>query len=223
MSFATIAAATATRQNEDSRHGNIIDSSVNRDAPLFLGGSQSLPLAGSWSFWYLIRHGKGSVQAANYENSLHQIATVGTAEEFWSVYGHLQRPSRLPINSDYQLFRKGIKPVWEDSANATGGKWIVRLRKGLADRLWEHLLLVLVGGVFGETLGVCGAVLSVRYAEDILSVWNARAEDEEAQVALRETLKTVLCLPPNVTLEYKAHDTAMKDSSSFRNTEKIRP
>lgn len=99
-----------------------------------------LSLNSSWTFWYLIRHGSRAVQAANYEHALHPIATIGTAEEFWSVYGHLKRPSDLPSNADYQFFRMGIKPVWEDEENATGGKWIIRLKKGLINRLWEHLV-----------------------------------------------------------------------------------
>lgn len=67
---------------------------------------------------------------------------------------------------------------------------------------------------------VCGAVLSVRYAEDILSIWNGDANDETTKGALQTALRTILCLPPTLTLEYKAHDAAMKDSSSFRNTDK---
>jgi hypothetical protein len=38
----------------------------------------------------------------------------------------------LPTTTDYPFFRSGIKPTWEDSSNAKGGKWIVRLPKGLA-------------------------------------------------------------------------------------------
>lgn len=41
---------------------------------------------------------------------------------------------------DYHLFKSGIKPMWEDSANRRGGKWMVRLRKGIASRYWEDLV-----------------------------------------------------------------------------------
>lgn len=34
----------------------------------------------------------------------------------------------------------GIKPIWEDPANKRGGKWIVRLRKGLASRFVGYSL-----------------------------------------------------------------------------------
>lgn len=180
----------------------------------------ALSLPSSWTVWFLIRHGRGAVQAANYENNIHPVATVSTAEEFWAVYGHMKRPRDLPINSDYQIFRTGIKPVWEDEANSNGGKWIFRLRKGLGTRLWEHLILTLLSGIF-EKDGVCGVVYSVRYAEDIISIWNRTSQDEEEKNRLRDQLKAVLCLPPSALFEYKAHDLAMKDSSSFRNTDKF--
>lgn len=62
--------------------------------------------------------------------------------------------------------------MWEDEENKRGGKWIVRLKKGVADRYWEDLLLVIVGDQFAEAgEEVCGAVLSVRSGEDVLSVW----------------------------------------------------
>ena len=62
--------------------------------------------------------------------------------------------------------------MWEDEENKRGGKWIVRLKKGVADRYWEDLLLAIVGDQFAEAgEEVCGAVLSVRSGEDVLSVW----------------------------------------------------
>lgn len=79
----------------------------------------------------------------------------------------------------------------------------------------------MISGLFDDC-GICGAVLSVRYSEDILSLWNNDAQNEKMKCDLSETFKRVLCLPPHSLLEYKAHDTAMKDSSSFRNTDKVK-
>ena len=62
--------------------------------------------------------------------------------------------------------------MWEDEENKKGGKWIIRLKKGVADRYWEDLLLAIVGDQFAEAgEEVCGVVLSVRSGEDVLSVW----------------------------------------------------
>lgn len=131
----------------------------------------SHPLRSSWVFWFRppISKANGYVE---YEKTLHPIATCATAEDFFAVYGHLKRPSALPLVSDYHLFRKGVRPIWEDEENKKGGKWIVRLKKGVADRYWEDLLLAIVGDQFGEAgEEVCGAVLSVRNGEDILNIW----------------------------------------------------
>ena len=82
--------------------------------------------------------------------------------------------------SDYHLFKDGIRPIWEDDDNKHGGKWILRLKKGVADRYWEDILLALIGDQFVETSEeICGVVLSVRNGEDILSIWS---RDERGRV-----------------------------------------
>ncbi len=173
----------------------------------------------------MMRSNKSSVQAANYETNIHPIGTFSDSDEFWTIYSHLRRPNVLPVNSDIHLFREGVKPVWEDPVNAAGGKWIIRLKKGLINRLWEHLCLALITGdldseVKGAPFEACGVVVSIRYQEDILSVWSRTAIDENVKKSLKEAIKRALALPAPLIMEYKAHDAAMKDNSSFRNTSK---
>ena len=134
----------------------------------FGAGAKGHPLKSTWVIWYRPPTPKYS----DYEKSTIPLASISSVESFWSVYAHLKRPSLLPTVSDYHIFKKGIRPVWEDDANKKGGKWIVRLKKGVADRYWEDLLLAIVGDQFAEAADeVCGAVLSVRSGEDVLSVW----------------------------------------------------
>lgn len=124
-----------------------------------------------WAFWFRppISKSNGYVE---YEKTLHPVGEFDTLESFFSVYEHLKRPSTLPLVSDYHIFKKGTRPIWEDEENKKGGKWIVRLKKGVADRYWEDLVLAMVGDQFREASEeVCGAVLSVRNGEDILSIW----------------------------------------------------
>lgn len=96
-----------------------------------------------------------------------------------------------------------VDPIMQDEANSSGGKWIVRLRKGLASRCWENLILAILGEQFMVNDEICGAVVSVRYQEDIISVWNRTASDQTTTIRIRDTLKRVLNLPPNTILEYK--------------------
>ena len=130
--------------------------------------SSDHPTKHTWVVWY--RPPTSKYQ--DYEKSTVPLAHFFSAESFWAVYSHLKRPSTLPAVSDYHIFKKGIRPVWEDEENKKGGKWIIRLKKGVADRYWEDLLLAIVGDQFAEAgEEVCGAVLSVRSGEDVLSVW----------------------------------------------------
>jgi translation initiation factor 4E len=77
--------------------------------------------------------------------------------------------------------------VWEDDANKKGGKWIMRLKKGVCDRYWEDLLMAMVGDQFNEASDeVCGAVLSVRAQEDVLSIWTKN--DGGRNVKIRSVL-----------------------------------
>lgn len=101
------------------------------------------------------------------------------------------------------------RPVWEDPLNRAGGKWIIRLRKGVADRVWEDLVCGVVGDLFDECARgrpnvngdenanedengeewpeICGCTISVRQSEDIVSVWNR----VEADIKVREKIRWV--------------------------------
>ncbi|XP_061091606.1 eukaryotic translation initiation factor 4E family member 2 related sequence 1 isoform X2 [Conger conger] len=139
-------------------------------------------------------------------------------EQFWKFYSHLVRPGDLTGHSDFHLFKEGIKPMWEDEANKNGGKWIIRLRKGLASRFWENIILAMLGEQFMVGEEICGVVVSIRFQEDILSIWNKTANDQVTTSRIRDTLRRVLNLPPNTIMEYKTHNDSLKDNSSFRNT-----
>jgi len=209
-------------------------------------GAGGTPLQTGFSFWYM-RRGKGANKEATassdaqpdkesdkdtpqqvpnpYENSIKTVATIKTVEDFWCIYDFLVRPNDLPTTTDYHFFREGIKPTWEDANNSKGGKWIVRLRKGLASRYWEEILLAIIGGQFpgipdGE---ICGAVVSIRYSEDIVSVWNRTSSDRDITERLRDCIKKILQLPPQVHMEYKPHQASLQDKSSFRNTQVWKP
>ncbi|KAI1072219.1 hypothetical protein NW752_009709 [Fusarium irregulare] len=173
----------------------------------------SHPLVHPWTFWYRppISKAHGYIE---YEKTLHEIGTVRTVEEFWEMYAYLKRPSVLPVVSDFHLFKKGIRPIWEDDINKKGGKWVVRMKKGVSDRYWEDLLLNLIGDQFGEAGDeVCGAVLSVRNGEDILSIWTRN--DGGRVIKIRETMKHVLNFPPNTRVEFKSHDSSIQQRTAI--------
>ncbi|KAI7822922.1 translation initiation factor eIF 4e-like domain-containing protein [Gamsiella multidivaricata] len=178
------------------------------------------PLQFNWVFWFM--HRAPGSKILNYESSMKRIAGFGSVEAFWGIYSHLRRPHELPHVSDYHLFKKGVRPVWEDPVNINGGKWIVRLKKGLASRYWENLVMAVIGDQFDVGEEICGIVLSIRGAEDILSIWNQSADEGRINLKIRDTMKRVLNLPADTIMEYKSHNDALKDNTSFRNTDVFR-
>eukprot|EP01119_Soliformovum_irregulare_P016896 TRINITY_DN4955_c1_g1_i1.p1 TRINITY_DN4955_c1_g1~~TRINITY_DN4955_c1_g1_i1.p1 ORF type:complete len:327 (-),score=72.77 TRINITY_DN4955_c1_g1_i1:42-1022(-) len=179
------------------------------------------PLHNTWTFWYVRRVQGGPRTTDSYEKNIKPIGAFNTVEGFWSYYNHLLRPNDLPVTSDYHLFKHNIRPLWEDEINRNGGKWIVRLRKGMASKYWEDLILATLGEQFDVGDDICGIVMSIRYQEDLISIWNKSANDEEINNRIQTKMKEIFAQLPGLTMEYKAHDTSLKDHTSFRNAEQV--
>ncbi|KAJ2056343.1 hypothetical protein GGI17_006241 [Coemansia sp. S146] len=181
--------------------------------------SSEHPLQYAWTYWFM--HRAPGQKIDHYESSMIKIATFATVESFWAVYSHLKRPDQVSTITDYQMFRAGVRPVWEDPANIDGGKWMIRLKKGLASRLWEKLTMAVVGDLFevGPADQICGIVLSVRNSEDIISLWNKTAADAKTNALILDVMKRAMGLPADTVMEYKAHNESLRDTSTFRSTD----
>ncbi|KAI9178963.1 hypothetical protein H9P43_005625 [Blastocladiella emersonii ATCC 22665] len=175
-------------------------------------------LAHAWTVYY--SHRTPAQRITNYEDAIKNLGEFATVEAFWRVYSHLKRPSEIAPITDFQIFKAGVRPMWEDKENIHGGKWMIRLRKGLSQRFWEDLILGVIGEQFTDPIN--GIVLSIRGSEDILSVWTAHAGDGAEVLRIRDAIKALLQLPETAVLEYKQHNESLKDNSSFRNTDIFR-
>ncbi|KAF8920844.1 eukaryotic translation initiation factor 4E member 2 [Mucidula mucida] len=192
-------------------------------------GSPSVhPLRNTWVYWFRQQRAPGN-KIVNYEEGIKKISAFSSVESFWSLWTHLSPPSSIQPTTDYLLFHSGIRrPVWEDPVNISGGKWIIRLKKGVADRIWEDLVLAIIGDQFddcrpeseqdSEWPEICGCTISVRQHEDIVSLWNRVDGDIKLRDKIRDTLRRALNLPSSTLMEYKSNNDSMQDKSSFRNT-----
>lgn len=168
------------------------------------------PLRAPWCIWYMHRSPGSKIK--DYDLAMKRIGAFSSVEDFWALYVRLKPLDELASVSDLHLFRAGIKPTYEDPANICGGKWQIRLRKGIAARLWETLILAIIGDQFHGPLSegvapdeLCGAVISMRQHEDVLSVWNRTSGDGFATLRIRSVLREVLELGPDVNFEYVQH------------------
>lgn len=177
------------------------------------------PLRYTYVFWWMHRNPGSKIR--DYDSAMKRVGAFSSVEDFWAIYVHLRRVNELPIISDYHLFRAGVKPTYEDPANANGGKWTLRLKKGISLRFWEDLLLAIVGDQFhdvGDDL--CGAVMSVRNGEDVLSVWNKTSSNGIINLKIRNILRKCLNLGPDVVLDYKSHAEALAESQKSAQSHK---
>ena len=126
------------------------------------------PLQHDWTFWYFYPDKRMS-----WEENLKQVQTVSTIEDFWAVQNWIEPVSSLKSGADYSLFKAGICPDWEDSANSRGGRWIVRCKREEVDKAWMEVIMAMVGQQFGENQDteINGGVVSNRVRGDKVAVW----------------------------------------------------
>lgn len=104
------------------------------------------------------------------------------------------------------------------------------MKKGVADRYWEDLLFAIVGDQFAEAgEEVCGAVLSIRSGEDVLSVWtridggrNIKIRcvttvftNKPLLIVHSETIKRLLAFPADTNIVWKSHDDSIAQRSAI--------
>jgi Eukaryotic initiation factor 4E len=119
--------------------------------------------------------------SGTYEAGLTTVGEFDTVESYCRYFNWLKPPSKLERNSNYHLFKSGIKPMWEDEANANGGKWVLTMKNNpaLLDQCWQWLTMALVGEELDESDEICGAVVSLRSKVDRIQLWTRSKDDVE--------------------------------------------
>jgi len=200
---------TTLEENKEEEHDHSLDQSEIHAEALV-----KHPLQNRWAFWYYKNE-------RNKDWKLNQkiVTTFDTVEDFWAVFNHIQPASKIQTGCDYSVFKDGIKPMWEDSANRKGGRWVINLEKQRRnielDQFWLETLLCLIGEAFEELSDeICGAVINLRPKGDKLGLWTADASKGDANVRIGRTLKSRLNIPNDITIGYEAHTDSMSKSGS---------
>ncbi|KAG1731111.1 translation initiation factor eIF 4e-like domain-containing protein [Suillus paluster] len=146
-------------------------------------------------------------ETEDYEAGLTVIGEFNTVESFCRYFNWLKPPSKLERNSNYHIFKSGIKPMWEDPANSKGGKWVLTMKNNpaLLDRCWTWLAMALVGEELEEGDEICGAVVSLRSKVDRIQVWTRSKDDVERLNGIGKKLIKLLDVSEadNIGLEFQ--------------------
>lgn len=152
-------------------------------------------------------HNPHAPDGQDYEAGLTVIGEFNTVEDFCRYFNWLKPPSKLEKNSNYHLFKSGIKPMWEDPANAVGGKWVLTMKNNpaLLDRCWNWLAFALVGQELEDGDEICGAVVSLRTKVDRIQVWTRNKDDVEKLNSMGKKLTKLLDVSEadNIGLEFQ--------------------
>jgi translation initiation factor 4E len=168
------------------------------------------PLSRAYNVWCRFRNqrAQGVGHRVGYKQGIKPYGTFSTVEGFWHLYGHMLRADDLPL-VDICVFQDGIKPAWEDEANATGGQWSVKLHRSITAYCWEGVLMALVGNQI-ETApedAIHGLFLSVRFKDTAIAVWNRTVEGRDDALTVA-SLRRAMELDDDFVFEFRAHGAA---------------
>ena len=132
------------------------------------------------------------------------------------MYNNTYSISEVISNTDYLIFKKGIRPEWEDPANKEGGKWVVTLpieddMEEEVDKAWLQLLLHVIGGVFAkkERDIVNGMIFSIRDKHLRISLWCNSSTENESLLIIGKKFKQLSNLDEKYKFGYQIHKKAM--------------
>ncbi|KEP67290.1 UNVERIFIED_CONTAM: eukaryotic initiation factor-4E, putative [Hammondia hammondi] len=167
---------------------------------------EPLPLRYVWHVWEQVQQDDRSKE---YSDNTRDLAAFDTVQKFWQLWSFIPQPSELldhkrMVRQDkngrshvvdaVMIFKEGIKPMWEDPRNATGGHFEYRLSfpqmsAGQIDEYWNNLVL----GLIGSTVEGSDHITGVRLVDKLsqgrhscirIEVWYSKLPSREVQDSL---------------------------------------
>ncbi|KAI6648944.1 Eukaryotic translation initiation factor 4E-like [Oopsacas minuta] len=199
------------------------------------------PLQNEWTLWFFQQD-----STKDWGDCFQEIISFNTIEGFWSCFRFTlenfvetisfkvhkaSRPS--PNNCNYSVFKKGIRPMWEDPANMQGGRWLIqitRVKEGIGKAStahWFETLMLLIGEAFIDEQSpkdeqplsndICGAVIEIKQKNDRLALWSRdlnKARQDRIGKILKNTLQKHAGLSNFVLFQFFSHADSSKEGKS---------
>ncbi len=167
-----------------------------------------------WCMWYDVKPDSvEQTRSGFFGDRLLQICTMDALPKHQEHEKHMKAPEDLPQHANMYVFRKYIRPMWEQLPE--GGAWTLKIRRG-DDRVkaaWARL----VGDLLKDGLGsenVAGIVLSSRPREFSINVWLVSGETSVMRFEILERLRELWQLTEGDLIQFKDFRESMVDDSS---------
>ena len=172
-------------------------------------------LQNKFVFWYHIIDASSD---QDYQAQIKKLAEFDTLEDFWAIFQYLKKPDdcRQPI--EFQLFKEGIKPMWEDENNKNGGRIGLKLRKEYSNLVWEELIFAFIGGYFAEEIKneINGLVINCKKDFNTLQIWTKNFSQSITN-GIEKNIREILNIPEEVALEIKPFNEPQKYYNNYNN------
>ena len=172
-------------------------------------------LANKFVFWYHIIDNSSS---EDYKAQIKKLAEFDTLEDFWAIFQYLKKPDDYKQPVEMQLFKEGIKPMWEDENNKNGGKIALKLRKEYSNLVWEELVFAFIGGYLAKEIKdeINGLVINCKKDFNTLQIWTKSFSDEVTS-GIEKNIRDILNIPNEVVLEIKPFNMQHKEYNNNYN------
>jgi translation initiation factor 4E len=119
----------------------------------------------TWTLWE--QRVAAKTKNLDYSGQTKEITSFRTIKEFWACFNHIPQPSILFSGKRYarkerdgdtfvealMIFKKGVRPEWEDPENAKGGHFQLQIKPNQSgsgatvDELWNNIVLTMIAGM----------------------------------------------------------------------------
>lgn len=106
---------------------------------------------------------------------------------------------------------------WEDENNKKGGRWHIWLPKGYSNRLWEDLILAIVGDQFKFGKEICGVEVRTKVRGDTISIWHRNADQKDEKEQTRLDFLSAINAPEGINVEYENFAESIANDKKFKN------
>ena len=182
--------------------------------------AKELKLQSEWCIW---EHRVPDKVAKSYEDNMVKLVDISNVHDFWCAWNHIPKPSQLFYDGHvrkrfanrtvdaFSIFKKNIKPEWEDPANRTGAEWYIKKQFPMQqlDDLWLNLALSLVGETVDTGDEICGARVVDKSVGPRcmyrLELWFRKKDMGVANALLEKTQQVLGKAAAHTKWDYRAH------------------
>lgn len=143
-----------------------------------------------------------------FSSHLLPFCTLQRISDFSYLLHHFHPLSTLQV-MDVNLFKSGIKAMWEDNANISGGKILMRLNKVVSQRIFEKIATKFVAMDWLKNKMFNGIVLSIRPKHCMVAVWVRSVPSVVEWEEIKKEIEQLV--GSRVQLEFKRNDELLKE------------